>query len=156
MVLGLHYHEPPRPSCSPPLPTTDPNKGVRRGLLCSAAAPKPSAESAQAQESVKTSEAKICQGRRPHPQRVGPTRVHAKSTELALQSRSCSVEVKRKLQKWGGLWGLETGTVGEKLKQKFQSNPPLVGQKEQNLKDSGSINISSPVGPNLYPSLCSH
>ena len=64
---------------------------------------------------------------------MGPTRVHAKSTELALQSRSCSVEVKRKLQKWGGLWGLETGTVGEKLKQKFQSNPPLVGQKDHKM-----------------------
>ena len=38
---------------------------------------------------------------------------------------------------------METGTVGEKLKQKLQNNPPLVGQKEQNLKDSGSINISS-------------
>lgn len=76
---------------------------------------------------------------------MGPTRVHAKSTELALQSGSCSVEVKRKLQKWDGKVGVETGTVGEKLKQKLQSNPPLVGQKEQNLKDSGSINIFSPV-----------
>ena len=143
----------PAPRPSPPQTLT---KGVSRGLLCSAAAPKPSAESAQAQESVKTSQAKICQGRRPHPQRVGPTRVHAKSTELALQSRSCSVEVKRKLQKWGGKVGLKTGTVGEKLKPKLQSNPPLVGQKEQNLKDSGSINFSSPVRPNLYPSLGSH
>ena len=76
---------------------------------------------------------------------MGATRVHAKSTELALQSGSCSVETKRKLQKWDGKVGVETGTAGKKLKQKLQSNPPLVGQKEQNLKDSGSINISSPV-----------